>query len=109
MEPCLRVIGIEGQVLILTFWLFWCGRRQQQFRFLVLAGVTFGLSLNTYLPARLIRLIIVGFILFELALAAIAKSLTVSDKLFLVKGNLITPGVDPVVFAPLRENVWHLK
>jgi 4-amino-4-deoxy-L-arabinose transferase-like glycosyltransferase len=88
-------------LLILTFWLFWHGWRQKQFRFSVLAGVTFGLSLYTYLPVRLIPLIIAGFVLFELAMIALAKIMTVSDWLFLVKGSVITLIVGFLVFAPL--------
>jgi 4-amino-4-deoxy-L-arabinose transferase-like glycosyltransferase len=60
-------------LLNFTLWAFWRGWQRRRWRYFVLSGLAFGLTLYTYLPARLIPLIIFGWaawaVVYELATA----------------------------------------
>lgn len=87
-------------LLNLTLWAFWRGWRNGQRRYFALSGLAFGLTLYTYLPARLIPLIIAGWVAWTLFIhwrqpdgrSALKRLLT---------GSVIVAVVALLVFAPL--------
>lgn len=49
-------------LLNLTLWAFWRGWQNEKWHYFALSGLALGLSLYTYLPARLIPLVIAGWL-----------------------------------------------
>lgn len=83
-----------------TLWAFWRGWQSRQWRYFVFSGLAFGLTLYTYLPARLIPLIIAGWMVWILAVNwRQLDGHTQLKQLF--KGSMIMALVSLMVFAPL--------
>lgn len=90
-------------LMIATFWLFWHGWQQQKKRPFIYAGVALGLCQYTYLPARLLPVILLLFVLIQSIITWQRSSLKLKQvmRLPLLQGLLITGIVSIIVFAPL--------
>ncbi|MBK8899856.1 MAG: glycosyltransferase family 39 protein [Anaerolineaceae bacterium] len=87
-------------LLNLTLWAFWRGWQSGRWRYFALSGLAFGVTLYTYLPARLIPLIIAGWVVWILASNWRQMNGRTRLKRLLV-GSMICALVGLVVFAPL--------
>ena len=83
-----------------TLWAFWRGWQSGQWRYFVFSGLAFGLTLYTYLPARLIPLIIAGWVVWVLVINWRQQNGRSALKRLLV-GSIIVALVGLLVFAPL--------
>lgn len=86
-----------------ALWFFWRGYQRQRWREFVWGGMALGISLYTYLPARLVPLIIVGFVGWHLSLSLHPKTApSLRPKtIWLLKGSALMLLVALLVFAPL--------
>jgi 4-amino-4-deoxy-L-arabinose transferase-like glycosyltransferase len=87
-------------LLNLTLWAFWRGWQNGQRRYFALSGLAFGLTLYTYLPARLIPLVIAGWVVWLLAVSWRQPDGRTRLKRLLA-GSVICALVGLVVFTPL--------
>ena len=87
--------------LILAIWLFWRG--QQRVIFLVFSGIMLGISLYTYLSARLMPLTFILFVLSEGIWLLISQKQSFSSiiRSRMVWGTVLVLVMATVVFAPL--------
>ncbi len=87
-------------LLNFALWAFWRGWQTKRWRYFALSGVTFGLALYTYLPARLIPLIIVGSLGLVMLTnwRPLAHRVVIKPLLF---GSVLVALTGLLVFAPL--------
>ena len=90
-------------LMIATLWLFWCGLQQQKKRLFVAAGILLGLCQYTYLPARLLPVIIFLFVLIQIIITWQRDSLNLKQVIRLpqLQGLFIVGIISIIVFAPL--------
>jgi hypothetical protein len=93
-------------LLNLTLWAFWRGWQRRRLRYFVLSGLAFGLTLYTYLPARLIPLIIFGWVAWMLFMNWRRLNGRLAMKP-LFGGSMIMLLVGMVVFTPLGFYFVH--
>lgn len=88
-------------LLTLGLWLFWRGWQKGHYRAFVASGLALGLSLYTYLPARLFPLLLAGFVLYLTLRLRRSSTAQRSSWLIAIKGSVITGLVALLVFMPL--------
>ncbi|MCI0397616.1 MAG: glycosyltransferase family 39 protein [Chloroflexi bacterium] len=88
---------------ITALWLFWRGWQRRRFRLFLGSGLALGLSLYTYLPARLLPLMLASFILAQLTAGWWRNGRQWRPLLQtpLLKGSLVTAVLSLLVMAPL--------
>ncbi|MFN2134599.1 MAG: ArnT family glycosyltransferase [Candidatus Promineifilaceae bacterium] len=88
-------------LLMLVIVFFWRGWQRGRFFDMVLAGVMLGLSTYTYLPARLMPLVILVFIFAQVLLTCSGRPVPAADSRSLLTAGAVMLVVSLLIFAPL--------